>query len=277
VRTVKGKTFAGVYGKILHQLLDDPDYITSPRGMKILEISDMIFTIENPMFNLFKNHERSVPQKYLAGELRWYFLGDNKLEYINNYSKFWSKLTDNNIINSAYGYLLFTTRDTQSGLNQWQWALQSLLKDKDSRQAIMHFNRPVHQYVGNKDFVCTLNAGFSIRDNKLNMSLMMRSTDIYFGLTFDYPFFSLLHQQMLRHLKFKYKDLQLGEYTHHSISLHAYEKDFEKLRKMANVPFSRNSLPELDIDLIDPNGNPTVEFINLDKKSKFLDWMASNL
>jgi thymidylate synthase len=107
----------------------------------------------------------------------------------NHLSKFMKEL------NSSYGNLIFRELN-EHGHTQYNWVIKSLLKDKDSRQAFMHFNKPRHQFQENKDQVCTLNAIFHIRDNKLNMTLTMRSNDVILGFMTDFTFFSILHQQV---------------------------------------------------------------------------------
>ena len=91
----------------------------------------------------------------------------------------------------------------------------------------MFFNRPDFQFEGNKDFVCTMYANFFIRNNKLNMKLQMRSNDVFYGLTFDAPFFSFLHQSIYLILKDTMPDLELGTYYHYADNMHFYERHFE--------------------------------------------------
>ena len=100
---------------------------------------------------------------------------------------------------------------TDANMTQFEWAFRSLKNDVDSRQAFMHFNNQSHQYTGNKDQVCTLYAIFHIRDNKLNMTVHMRSSDIIFGISSDIPIFCLIQQQMLKRLQAAgMVDLELG-------------------------------------------------------------------
>ena len=113
----------------------------------------------------------------------------------------------------------------------WEWAVDSLKADKDTRQAILRFSLPEHQYWGNKDQTCTLSGNFLIRENKLNLSIVMRSNDVWLGLTYDLPWFVSLMDLMLDELKATYPDLTKGAYTHTVHSLHVYERDFEKIRK----------------------------------------------
>jgi thymidylate synthase len=155
------------------------------------------------------------------GELAWYLKKDRKIEYINNFSSFWLNIVDEQgNINSNYGNLLFG--------KQLQWSFDSLVKDKNTRQAISFVSRPSVQYPGNKDFVCTIYLNFWIRDNKLHMKVQMRSNDIFYGLSYDAPFFAFVQQTMYLWLRDKYKELQLGNYYHCADNIHYYESIFRR-------------------------------------------------
>ena len=257
MRTYRGDTFADVYEKALRDTLKNPEYISSPRGMEIKEISNAALVIDDPYFPLYENEVRSSQFRYIAGETVWYFTGRKDIKFINAYSKFWKQLDNGDgTVNSAYGNLIFK-EPLSDGRNQWQWALDSLIKDRDSRQAILHFNKPSHQWQGNKDFVCTLNGVFQIRDNRLNFTVDMRSNDLILGTATDIAFFCLLQQQMLKHLQLHYPDLKMGNYTHIVHSLHIYERHFDLVKRMLDKPFLQMSYPPLRKNLITTKGHPT--------------------
>lgn len=109
----------------------------------------------------------------------------------------------------------------------------------------MHYNRPIHQYESNKDFVCTMSNQFFIRDNKLHMNTFIRSQDTIFGTTFDIPFFMLLMQCMLLELSKVYPDLEMGYYYHNMGSCHLYERNFELVENMLKYNFEEDELPLL--------------------------------
>ena len=256
MRTYSGETFADAYELALNDILYNPQYQSAPRGMKIFEVSDAALVIEDPTFCLYENSRRSSQFKYIAAELVWYFTGRKDANFITPYAKFWDHIANaDGTVNSAYGNLIFN--EYVHGLNQYQWALESLIQDKDSRQAIMHFNKPSHQWQGNKDFVCTLNGIFQIRDNRLNFTVDMRSNDLVLGTATDVAFFCLLQQQILKHLKLTYPNLKMGSYTHIVHSLHIYERHFELVKEMLSSPFSHMSYPPLNENLITKKGHPT--------------------
>ncbi|WP_296865190.1 thymidylate synthase [uncultured Methanobrevibacter sp.] len=258
MKVFKGEGFGDVYKQALYEVNNNPEFVLSPRGMKCKELTDVALVIENPLLSLYDNERRSSQKKYIAAEILWYASGSNTVEWISKYAKMWDSLKDKNgMVNSAYGNLIFTEKNDYN-YNQYNWAFKSLVQDPDTRQAIMHFNKPHHQYDNNKDFVCTLNAIFQIRNNKLNMTVDMRSNDIILGLSTDVAFFTILQQQMLMNLKEygectnneKLKNLKLGRYTHIDHSLHLYERHFDLVDEMLKHNFVNIEVPTLDCPLI---------------------------
>lgn len=209
-------------------------------------------------------------KSYSDKEFEIYDSCTNKVEDFTKISKFWGKLANpDNTVNSAYGYLIWKNRshgnpffekhdeinktfdDEDNGIltgvdaflqrsdiqksvmrTPWEWAKESLALDKDTRQAILRFSLPEHQWHGNKDQTCTLHGNFQIRDNKLHLSVTMRSNDLMRGLVYDLPWFVSLMYKMRDELKYIYPNLEIGHYTHTSHSMHLYERDLEVIKKM---------------------------------------------
>lgn len=218
-----------------------------------------------------KDVERNkVIQSYSQKEFDLYESCDNSVEAFGKASKFWLQLANPDAtVNSAYGYLIwknkshgnavFEKADVFAKVKQheqqfgwisgsdikeveeavqstmrtpWEWAKQSLIMDKDSRQAILRFSLPEHQWIGNKDQTCTLHGFFMIRENQLNLTINMRSNDLTLGLVYDLPWFISLIGKMKDELKNVYPDLKVGNYTHYVHNLHIYDRDEDKILKM---------------------------------------------
>ena len=173
-------------------------------------------------------------------------------------SKFWLKLANpDGTVNSAYGYLIWGNHSHGNAFEQhyervssgdgvilspstkmrtpWGWAKESLIADKDTRQAILRFSLPSHQWVGNKDQVCTLHGNFLIRNDELHLSIVMRSNDLVLGLVYDLPWFCSLIDKMLVELLPHYPHLTKGHYTHTVHSLHIYDKNEDMVKKMLGL------------------------------------------
>jgi|TARA_B110000459_G_scaffold68631_1_gene77086 thymidylate synthase len=213
-------SFSNTFKNIIQHIDTDGD-ISQPRDLKVKESILSNFVI-NPKQPIADFPQRTFNWKYLAGEMAWYLKQDRDIDYIGNFSNFWSRITnpDSNEINSNYGSLVFNKKE-------FGWVIDSLEADKNSRQSIMFFNQPKFKFEGNKDFVCTMYANFFIRHDILHMKVQMRSNDIFYGLTFDAPFFAFLQQSVYLKLKETYPELELGLYYHYADNLHFYERHFE--------------------------------------------------
>lgn len=277
----KEDSLAELYVRMLWHTINNPEYETSPRGQKIKEIIGVQAILTNPYSNSFKNKIRDLPRQYLAKELSLYFAGRNDVKGFIDASSFWDKLkTKWNTIHSAYGYLIFTNFGclfNDESVSQWEWAKRSLINDKDSRQALMFVSSPEVQYEGCKDFICTLNYAFLIRDNKLHMIVNRRSQDIHFGFTYDAVWESLLMQCMKLELASVYPEIELGNLIFNINSLHVYERNFEILENMLNYGFELDELPRikknpiLNLDVIGISHGEKYE-----GNDEFFKWLYEN-
>ena len=204
--------------------------------------------VENPISEPIVTADparNEVLKRYFANEKVLYASMTNSAEEFGKASKFWLDLANpDGTINSAYGHLIWQVpslghAEFEEAVNgkaamrtPWEWAIQSLLADIDTRQAVMPFALPHHYWRGNKDQVCTMHGIFQVRNSQLNFTVVMRSNDITFGLAYDMPWFIFLQDKMLEVLKPTYPGLSKGKYTHFAHSLHLYESDFEKARLM---------------------------------------------
>lgn len=215
--------------------IDEEGLESSPRGHAVKEL--FLETVDiNPLFPIPSFESRPFNWKYLAGEMAWYLKGSRNIEYINNFSNFWKGIAnEDGTVNSNYGNLLLYS-------DQFRWAYDSLVKDQNSRQAICFVSRPDFQYEGNKDFVCTVYLNFWIRNGELNMKVQMRSNDLFYGYTYDVPFFSIIMQTMWHNLRPHYPDLKIGKYFHCADNIHYYERHFEMSDKIRSEENPENPL-----------------------------------
>lgn len=250
---IEKNTFFEAYKEILSKLIDKSQKVSfkKARGQKFTELRNCNISIKHTTVETgFESDVRPYPIDYLKKELYWYYSGSNLLSEIESASKFWRNITnpDGETVNSAYGYLIFEEKN-QLGITEWDWAKRQLQSDKETRQSIIHFNKPSHKFYGNRDFPCTLNGVFHIEDNKLNLNINQRSCDVKTGYIFDVPFFmSLMHHMRIELLK-DYPNLSLGKFTHYINSLHIYKKDIELLSRMLNSECfkSKDVLPYMEI------------------------------
>ena len=257
--TFKGNTFAQAYQDSISHLMVH-GMVNNARGTTSKELLDVAIVVEDPTQCLYDNSVRGSQQKYIAAEFLWYYAGRNDVAFISKWAKFWESIQNpDGTANSAYGNLIFNEKN-EHGLTQYQWAIQSLLNDSNTRQAVIHFNKPKHQYSTNKDFVCTMYANLHIRQNKLYMSVFMRSNDAIWGTPTDVAFFCSLQMQIHAHLQQIYPDLELGTYTHVANSYHIYDRHYDLANRMLDSSFESVKLPPITTDLINIDGSSSQDF-----------------
>jgi len=203
--------------------------LVAPRGLSTLELQDVFLVLENPAESTITIPERKLSFDYLDGEMAWYLSGSLRADDIAKHSKFWLSIANSDgTVNSNYGFLALV--ELHNGKSQYDWCLESLLRDVNSRQAVINYNQPRHKYFGNKDFVCTIAQTFRVNDGKLDSTVLMRSNDLIMGFCYDVVWFTYLQQKMAKEL-----GISVGVYNHYAASLHVYEKHFGMIKQIAEV------------------------------------------
>ena len=174
------------------------------------------FYITDPMDNKIINRERNWKLDYAEAEWEWYLSGDRNIKRLGDlYGKvpeIWKRMADKKgNVNSNYG---------------WQWNRNDQLEkviDKlsnpNTRQAAISIydGKEIHAY--DNDTPCTYAVQFTImpKTNKLNMAVVMRSNDLWFGFCNDQYCFASLQMLVAYQL-----GIDVGEYYHYAHNLHLY-------------------------------------------------------
>ena len=159
--------------------------------------------------------KRNWSQEYAEAEWQWYLSGDRNIAKLGElYGKvpaIWKRMADvDGNVNSNYGW-------------QWQRNQQldniiKLLKTlPETRQAAISIYDAKEYDKYAYDTPCTYAVQFTVLNNKLNMSVVMRSNDLWYGFCNDQYQFSNL--QMLVAHKTGY---DIGTYYHFAHNLHLY-------------------------------------------------------
>lgn len=235
----------------------------SPRGMDTIELRNYQFDVDYPFSSFIS---RKLDLSYLKKEFAWYLSADPYNDSILQASKQWEKFRQpcGNWF-SNYGQYWFgphIPNDYGTDISGFEWVVTQLTKDKDSRQAIIPMLSRRHLFEGNVDVVCTSYINFHIRDNRLHMTVRMRSSDIIWGYGNDLPCFWWLHDIVAFAL-----GLEKGTYTHSSDSLHVYGRHFDMIHNIISEGMDNFYLityPEItDID----------DLLNGEFKSDFGKWL----
>jgi thymidylate synthase len=177
------------------------------------------FWLENPMDNIVYHRERTWNQEYADAEWKWYLSGDNRLstlgEIYGKVPKIWQRMSDQDgRVNSNYGW-------QWNRSNQLDYVVNLLERDPQTRQAAISIYDGKENANYAFDTPCTYAVQFYITNDKLNMSVMMRSNDLWFGFAIDQYCFSRLMQTVAQRLS-----IEIGEYYHLANNLHIYNDRF---------------------------------------------------
>jgi thymidylate synthase len=173
------------------------------------------FYMEDPSQKIIKNKERKFSEKYAESEWLWYLSGDRSVERLGaihgNVPPIWLRMADEDgNVNSNYG---------------WQWkrnnqlykVIAMLENNPNTRQATISIydGKEIDSY--SKDTPCTYAVQFTILDNKLCMSVLMRSNDLWYGFCNDQYQFATLQQWVAENLS-----IETGWYYHYAHNMHLY-------------------------------------------------------
>ena len=173
------------------------------------------FTIENPLDRMITNEARNFNVEYAEAEWQWYLSGDpNIIKLGQLYGKIppiWERMADSKgNVNSNYGYQWKRN-------DQIDYVVAKLKDNPNTRHAAISIYDAKEWQKYTKDTPCTYAVQFTIVNNMLNMSVYMRSNDIWYGFCNDQYQFSSLQKMIADRL-----NIEVGWYYHHAHNMHLY-------------------------------------------------------
>jgi thymidylate synthase len=176
------------------------------------------FEMKFPAHNAIHNGKvkRNWSQEYAEAEWQWYLSGDRNIAKLGElYGKvpaIWKRMadTDGNV-NSNYGWQWYYRNE------QLRKVINILKQNNNSRQAAISIydGKEIDEY--SNDTPCTYAIQFTVLNGKLNMSVVMRSNDLWYGFCNDQYQFSNLQMYVAYGL-----GLPVGTYYHFAHNLHLY-------------------------------------------------------
>ena len=169
------------------------------------------FTIKEPMHNKINADFRKWNDTYAEREWQWYLSGDPNAEEIAKKAPIWyHHMDDNKEVRSNYGW-------QWKRKNQLDYIINKLMGNPKTRHAAITIYDAKEWPTYTHDTPCTYTVQFTILNDKLNMSVLMRSNDLWYGFCNDQYCFSSLHKMVAGELS-----IEVGEYYHFAHNLHLY-------------------------------------------------------
>ena len=173
------------------------------------------FYIQNPLDNHITNKQRDWKLDYAEAEWQWYLSGNRNIKKLGElYGKvppIWERMADSDgNVMSNYGWQWQRN-------NQIDYVVGKLREHPNTRHAAISIYdaKEFEQY--RKDTPCTYAIQFTILNDKLNMSVYMRSNDIWYGFCNDQYQFSMLQKMIADRLS-----IDVGWYYHQAHNMHLY-------------------------------------------------------
>lgn len=200
--------------------------IVMPRKISTKENLNQVTSFDMN-FPVVSHHIRRLNYSFMAAEAYWITSGSPLVEDIVPYLNHMNEYSDDGVIfNGAYG---------PTFLNQVNYVVNTLASDLFSRQAVMTIWHP--NPIKSKDHKCTIAFIFYVRGSKLNVTVQMRSSDVFLGLPYDMFNFTIMTLRVLTLLNSQRKDefpIQLGEMRINAVSSHIYASNWDQMQAIVD-------------------------------------------
>jgi thymidylate synthase len=173
------------------------------------------FYLQNPLDNIITNPERNWKLEYAEAEWQWYLSGDRNIKKLGKiYGKIppiWERMADHRgRVNSNYGWQWLRN-------DQYEYIIDKLKHENDTRHAAISIYDGKENIEYENDTPCTYAVQFTIINDRLCMSVYMRSNDLWYGFCNDQYCFSMLQKKVSEDV-----NKEIGWYYHHAHNMHIY-------------------------------------------------------
>jgi thymidylate synthase len=229
------------------------------RGKVCYELPEpFMFKLTNPKARWITIPERKWNIALAYAESLWLASGRNDLDMISRYLTRMKEFSDDGItLRGGYGprirryngnsldykmnkSILKDEKSTHNEIDQLNFVIKCFEKDINTRQAIITIGDPIKdcfektgELKQTNDFPCTRSLHFMKHptENKLNLTVHMRSNDLLWGASavniFNFTFMQEYIAQIV--------NLQVGEYFHIANNFHYYEDKRQMIERISKV------------------------------------------
>jgi len=207
------------------------------RGQETMELHPAHFTIANPRKRTLLYPYRGNNPFATLFETVW-VLGakDNDITHLSKYLPRAKDYSDDGRRWRAR-YPERIRKYGKNNIDQFKYVYEKLKADPESRQVVINLSNPdIDTFnedgtlLESKDFNCSQNLTFVIRDDKLDCTFYVRSNDACYGMSgINFYEFSVM-QEILAGLL----NVEVGSFYYYTNSLHIYAKHYDKAKKITD-------------------------------------------
>jgi thymidylate synthase len=201
-------------GRIVSSVTDKSS-VGSLFGKKERDFKELLgysFVLTNPRNRLIYSRARKLSFGFSIANLIWLLSGRNDVETISFYNKHGNVYSNNGVYyEAAFGDRIF------GNLKLWESAKELLIKDENTRRALMPIFIPNDLKMLPNDTPCASSIQIMIRDKRIDFLLHMRSQSVAMVLPYDMFLFTMLHEFISKTFK-----LPMGNFYYYCNSFHYY-------------------------------------------------------
>jgi len=200
------------------------------RNGPVIAFPEPIMTIyERPQERVLFWGERDANPIFHLMESIWMLAGRRDVKFLEQFnSKIGQYSDDGEVFNAAYGYRW----RTHFGYDQLKLIIDILRADPNTRQAVMQIWEPDDLFKFTKDKACNTQVFFEIRQGYLNMTVINRSNDMWYGCYGA----NAVHFSMLMEFVAHAVGVPMGEYRQFSNNLHLYTELYDAVKHLDCPP-----------------------------------------
>lgn len=218
---------------LLNDLLHKAQVVESRAG-KTLEMTHVGITLTDPLRREIHVPDRKANVAAQIAETAWVLRGLNDIGWLSHYLPRAAEFSDDGRTwRAGYGPRLrhWPAADHGEPIDQIRTVLDVLRASPGSRQAVMSIWDPAQDYKASKDIPCNNWLSWSLRNNRLDLHVAIRSNDVVWGWSGINQFEWSVMLEILAGML----GVEAGSIHYSTTSFHMYERHFEKAKKIVRT------------------------------------------
>ncbi len=200
------------------------------RNGRVLRFPEPVLTtVREPRERVLMHPGRDANPIFHLMESIWMLAGRQDVAFLSQFNSTIKQYSDDGqVFNAAYGY---RWRE-HFGVDQLVQVIQILRADPASRQAVMQMWDADDLAKSTKDKACNTQIMFEVLDGYLNMTVINRSNDMFYG----YCGANIVHMTVLQEFVAAAAGVKLGVYRTFSTNLHLYLDMYDAQKYLESPP-----------------------------------------
>ena len=204
---------------------------TESRNGPVMRFPEPVLTrVRYPVERVLFHVERDANPIFHCLEAVWMLAGRQDVSFLQQFnSRIGQYSDDSEVFNAAYGHRM----RSHFGHDQLVEVIEILSRDPNSRQAVIQLWDSQDLSKSTKDKACNTQLMFEVVNRHLNMTVINRSNDCWFG----YAGANIVHMTMIQEFVASALDIPVGEYRTFSNNLHLYLELYNAEHYVKNPPY----------------------------------------